>query len=85
MAAFTDHLRLCSIAVSLGDLKTLVYPMPKRDNLIRVSVGCEDLDDLLEDFALGVSHVAERLGRRGISALPSSAAAAVAPIVSHPA
>jgi cystathionine beta-lyase/cystathionine gamma-synthase len=24
--------------------------MPKRDNLIRVSVGCEDSDDLIRDF-----------------------------------
>ncbi len=58
MAAFTDHLRLCDIGVSLGDVHTLVYPQPKRDGLIRVSVGCEDVDDLLEDFALGLSFVA---------------------------
>ncbi len=57
MAAFTDHLQLCDIAVSLGDVFTLVYPQPKRDGLIRVSVGCEDADDLLEDFALGLSFV----------------------------
>lgn len=58
MAAFTDHLRLCDIGVSLGDIHTLVYPQPKRGGLIRVSVGCEDVDDLLEDFALGLSFVA---------------------------
>jgi cystathionine beta-lyase/cystathionine gamma-synthase len=58
MAAFTDHLRLCDIGVSLGDVHTLVYPQPKRGGLIRVSVGCEDIDDLLEDFALGLSFVA---------------------------
>ncbi len=57
MAAFTDHLRLCDIGVSLGDVFTLVYPQPKRDGLIRVSVGCEDVDDLLEDFGLGLSYV----------------------------
>ena len=55
MYAFTDALRLCAIAVSLGDLKTLVYPMPKRDNLIRVSVGCEDIDDLVADFEGGLA------------------------------
>ena len=44
--AFTDALRMGAIAVSLGDLKTLVYPMPKRDNLIRLSVGIEDVEDL---------------------------------------
>ncbi len=50
MAAFTDHLRLCDIGVSLGDIFTLVYPQPKRGGLVRVSVGCEDVDDLLADF-----------------------------------
>ncbi|MBI2762253.1 MAG: PLP-dependent transferase [Chloroflexi bacterium] len=60
MAAFTDHLKLCDIGVSLGDIHTLVYPQPKRGGLVRVSVGCEDVDDLLEDFALGLSHVPDR-------------------------
>lgn len=58
MAAFTDHLALCDIGVSLGDIHTLVYPQPKRGGLIRLSVGCEDLDDLLTDFKLGLSFVA---------------------------
>jgi methionine-gamma-lyase len=58
MTAFTDHLRLCDVGVSLGDVFTLVYPQPKRDGLIRVSVGCEDVDDLIEDFSLGFSFVA---------------------------
>ena len=57
MAAFTDHLRLCDIGVSLGDVFTLVYPRPKDGGIVRVSVGCEDIDDLLEDFALGLSYV----------------------------
>ena len=52
--AFADALELCAIAVSLGDLKTLVYPMPKRDHIARVSVGCEDLDDLLADVERGL-------------------------------
>jgi cystathionine beta-lyase/cystathionine gamma-synthase len=58
MAAFTDHLRLCDIGVSLGDVFTLVYPRPKDDGIIRVSVGCEDIGDLVDDFALGLSFVA---------------------------
>ena len=57
MAAFTDHLALCDVGVSLGDIFTLVYPQPKRGGLIRVSAGCEDVDDLLEDFKLGLSFV----------------------------
>ena len=58
MAAFTDHLALCDLGVSLGDVFTLVYPQPKRGGLIRVSVGCEDVEDLIEDFTRGLSFVA---------------------------
>lgn len=58
MYAFVNALELCSIAVSLGDLKTLVYPMPKRDNLIRVSVGCEDSADLVADVERGLAALA---------------------------
>src|SRR5829696_6468531 len=57
MAAFTDHLRLCDIGVSLGDVFTLVYPQPKRGGLIRVSVGCEAIEDLIDDFTRGLSFV----------------------------
>jgi len=57
MAAFTDHLRLCDIGVSLGDIHTLVYPRPKDGGIIRLSIGCEDIDDLVEDFELGLSYV----------------------------
>ncbi len=58
MAAFTDHLALCDIGVSLGDVHTLVYPRPKDGGIIRLSIGCEDVDDLLTDFELGLSFVA---------------------------
>jgi cystathionine beta-lyase/cystathionine gamma-synthase len=58
MAAFTDHLALCDIAVSLGDVYTLVYPRPKDGGIVRVSVGCEDLGDLVDDFERGLSFVA---------------------------
>jgi cystathionine beta-lyase/cystathionine gamma-synthase len=57
MAAFTDNLRLCDIGVSLGDICTLVYPRPKDGGIIRLSIGCEDLEDLLEDFERGLSFV----------------------------
>jgi cystathionine beta-lyase/cystathionine gamma-synthase len=57
MTAFTDNLALCDVGVSLGDVFTLVYPQPKRDGLIRVSVGCEDINDLIEDFIRGLSFV----------------------------
>lgn len=51
MGRFAAALKLSAIAVSLGDVHTLVYPMPKRDNLIRLSIGCEDTDDLVADYA----------------------------------
>jgi len=57
MAAFTDHLALCDIAVSLGDVFTLVYPRPKDGGLVRVSVGCEDVTDIVADFERGLAHV----------------------------
>lgn len=57
MSAFVEGVELGGIAVSLGDVKTLVYPMPKRDNLVRVSVGCEDVGDLLADFTQALARV----------------------------
>jgi methionine-gamma-lyase len=45
---FLDSLDLCTIAVSLGDCSTLVWPW-HRDNLIRFSVGLEDIADLERD------------------------------------
>lgn len=57
MNAFANATKLSGVAVSLGDLKTLVYPMPKRDNLIRVSVGCEDTADIIADFEQALAAV----------------------------
>jgi O-acetylhomoserine (thiol)-lyase len=64
---FLNHLALAINATHLGDTRTLVIPVahtiffemgPERraemgivDSLIRVSVGIEDTDDLLQDFA----------------------------------
>ncbi len=64
--AFLNNLKLCTVAVSLGDTATLVeHPglmthlvVPKRereaagitDNLIRVSVGLEDIEDIKADI-----------------------------------
>lgn len=57
MYAFTNALELAAIGVSLGDLKTLAYPMPKRGDLIRLSVGCEDVEDVLADVERGLAAV----------------------------
>jgi cystathionine beta-lyase/cystathionine gamma-synthase len=42
--------------VSLGDVFTLVYPQPWRDNLIRLSVGCEDSADIIREFESALEH-----------------------------
>jgi methionine-gamma-lyase len=55
MYAFVNALELAAIGVSLGDLKTLAYPMPKRDDLIRLSIGCEDVEDVLADIERGLA------------------------------
>ena len=54
---FFQALDLCTIAVSLGDASTLVWPWHTGD-LIRVSVGLEDFDDLDRDFAQALDVVA---------------------------
>ncbi len=45
---FANALQLCDHAVSLGDVFTLVWP--HRDDLVRVSVGCENAVDIIADF-----------------------------------
>jgi methionine-gamma-lyase len=68
-----NSLNLCSLAVSLGSVDTLVeHPasmthavMPKEmrermgisDGLVRVSVGIEDKEDILADFAQGLAKI----------------------------
>ncbi len=48
-APFLDKLRLCTLAVSLGDSSTLVWPWHD-GNLVRISTGLEDFADLSQDF-----------------------------------
>lgn len=50
MSQFANSNKLFGIGVSLGDVFTLVYPQPWQDNLIRVSVGCEDASDIIGEF-----------------------------------
>ena len=50
MNRFANSHKLFGIGVSLGDVCTLVYPQPWRDNLIRISVGCEDAGDIIAEF-----------------------------------
>ena len=53
---FLDALKLCTIAVSLGDSSTLVWPWPC-SNLIRMSIGLEDPVDLQADIVQALNAV----------------------------
>jgi methionine-gamma-lyase len=53
---FLDALELCTIAVSLGDSSTLVWPWHCGD-LIRVSTGLEDFADLEADIVRALNSV----------------------------
>lgn len=72
-AAFINRMKLFSIAVSLGDAESLIqhpasmthspYTQEERlsagisDGLIRISVGLENVDDLIDDLAQSLSKV----------------------------
>src|SRR5215218_57794 len=53
---FLDALELCTIAVSLGDSSTLVWPWHCGD-LIRISTGLEDFVDLEADIVRALNSV----------------------------
>jgi cystathionine beta-lyase/cystathionine gamma-synthase len=55
-SSFLDALKLCTIAVSLGDSSTLVWPW-HCGNLIRVSTGLEDFVDLEADIVQALNSV----------------------------
>ncbi len=52
---FANALKLCAHAVSLGDVSTLVWP--HRDELVRVSVGCENSVDIIGDFEQALESI----------------------------
>ncbi len=70
---FIDHLQICTHATTLGDVDTLVlHPATSShlnvdkqvresygitDNLVRMSVGIEDKDDLLNDIKQAISYI----------------------------
>ena len=57
MNRFANSHDLFGKGVSLGDVCTLVYPQPWRDNLIRISVGCEDAGDIIAEFESALENV----------------------------
>lgn len=56
VSSFIDLLRVCTVAVSLGDASTLAWPWPWGE-LVRISSGLEDPQDLLEDIAQALDGV----------------------------
>jgi cystathionine gamma-lyase/cystathionine beta-lyase/cystathionine gamma-lyase/homocysteine desulfhydrase len=72
-AALLGEVRLCSLAESLGGIETLIshpatmthaaYSQPERDalgigdGLVRISVGCEDAEDLIADLSRGLDAI----------------------------
>ncbi len=70
---FLDSLELCTLAVSLGETSTLIqHPatmthavVPKKerirygitDELVRLSVGIEDVEDIIEDIEQALKHI----------------------------
>jgi methionine-gamma-lyase len=70
---FLDNLTIAKLAVSLGGTETLAshpasmthlsVPQARKDllgitdNLVRISIGIEDADDLIADFAQALDHV----------------------------
>jgi methionine-gamma-lyase len=72
-ARLLDNVELMTLAVSLGGVETLIQHPPSMthaamshddrlaagitDGLVRVSIGCEDADDLIADFEQALDHV----------------------------
>ena len=71
--AFLDALKIAKLAVSLGGTETLAshpaamthlsVPAERKkalaigDNMVRISIGCEDADDLIADFAQALKAI----------------------------
>ena len=71
--AFLDALKIAKLAVSLGGTETLAshpaamthlsVPAERKkalaigDNMVRISIGCEDADDLIADFAQALRQI----------------------------
>lgn len=78
---FMDQLKMCKIAVSLGDAETLIQhpasmthspyePEDRRaagisDTLVRLSVGLEHVDDIIDDLHQGLSKAFTGLVKTG--------------------
>jgi acyl-CoA synthetase (AMP-forming)/AMP-acid ligase II len=56
MRAFSDNVKMCAVGVSLGEVDTLVYPMPKRGGIFRISVGIESAQDIIAFCRRHLAH-----------------------------
>ncbi|MBR2807238.1 MAG: aminotransferase class I/II-fold pyridoxal phosphate-dependent enzyme [Oscillospiraceae bacterium] len=59
MCRFADATRIPPVGTSLGDVQTLMFPKSAYNNLIRFSVGCEDVNDLIADFEQAFAKMKE--------------------------
>ena len=50
MEKFVNSVEIPPIATSLGDVVTLIHPKHHDGDLLRLSVGCEDAEDLIADL-----------------------------------
>ncbi|MFT5195729.1 MAG: methionine-gamma-lyase [Candidatus Promineifilaceae bacterium] len=57
MCRIMNMLQLCQIGTSLGDVYTLASPQESHDNTVRISVGCEDITDIIADFSQALSQL----------------------------
>src|SRR5690606_18728092 len=63
---FLDALEIPYKAVSLGDAVSLVWPFDE-DGVIRLSIGIEDTDDLVDDVQQALDAVAAHLGASSVA------------------
>ena len=59
MCRFCDATTIPPVATSLGDVVTLMFPKTAYNNLIRLSIGCEDFEDLKADFEQAFAKMKE--------------------------
>lgn len=87
--AFAESMELFALSVSLGGVESLVCypaemthasvidtPLAVPRNLVRLSVGIEQVEDLIADLELGISATGQALGRSYDTTRPRQAVAA---------
>ena len=57
MCRMMNALQLGKIGTSLGDVCTLTCPQAEYNNIVRISVGCEDANDIIADFSQALAQL----------------------------